>query len=1046
MKHYKFMDNYDLQVYENPNIQSINRNKARAYFKEFDSLSKALDYDIAYRGKILDLNGQWKFKLFDAPSRIPKNLEHLNLNEFSTIIVPLPWQMANFGKMHYSNVWWTFPIMPPKVITNNPTGVYYKEFNVQKTNDAYNYILRLHNADSCVRIFLNNKEVGMTKGSRYTSEFTLDSFVKIGLNKLVIICYQWSDGSYLEDQDQWWFSGLYRNVEIVRERKNFINDFFIKTKRISDGKYEFNLDVLVKEKSILNLNIDIYDQKNHLFYSNRITNVTTSIKLDTTFDDVNEWTAETPTLYTLVISDDSKKWFVSHKFGFRQISKDKRVLKLNGKPLMFKGVNFHSHNPKTGKHVPLSQIERDLKTMKKFNINAVRTSHYPQVVEFYYLCDKLGLYVIDEADLEAHGFELTGDWSWTSNDDKFALSYIERGTRMVERDKNHTSILMWSLGNETGFGKNFVKMAEEIREIDDTRFIHYEGDFDCEIVDVHSNMYTRLKIEKNDEKRRDLEAVLTGIVQGDREYPKWRELPHIECEFAHAMGNGPGSLHDYFEIFYSNPAFAGGFVWEWYDQGIEAIDSKGKIYYKYGGDFGDDPTNGTFCIDGLLMPDGTISPGLYEYKEVISPMVLKLSDDEKRFYITNRHDFINLDKYESTLKIVDSNGNVILNKEIDLSGISPRESATFETPKFSKKPNTYYFLSVTLRYKEDTEFAKIGDIVTTKEVELQPIENPISIDTSSDSNILVNDSEFEVIIYTNNLRIVFDKTNCNIKEIRKNHQLVLESGPKLNFWRGLTDNDNDQYRFIWMEKFFVHLFSETVLKSEYRLTEKGFEINVETINGAVNQAWYFKSNYKYIIHYNDVIEFEVKGNPSGLLEVTEEMTKKARAGSSIKIDPNDIYPKMLPRIGVKMKVNKDYSILKYFGKGPGESYSDSCQANPYNVYEQTVDQTFTNYVHPQENGNKHKSIWLELKGKDDAFKINSLDKKHRFDFSVTYYDDMHLTNAKHRNELVKDNFIHLNIDYKQNGLGSNSCGPLPMDKYKCKVEPFIIKFNIDFKK
>ncbi len=1043
MKHYKHMEKYDYEIYENPFIQSENRNKARAYFREFSTLDEALKFDIEYRGKIFDLNGEWRFKLFDAPKRIPKNLEHINLNEFSKIAVPLPWQMANFGKMHYSDVWWTFPIMPPKVITNNPTGVYYKEFKVDSIQDAYNYILRLHNADSCVRIFLNNKEVGMTKGSRYTSEFNLDKYLIEGINKLFIICYQWSDGSYLEDQDQWWFSGLYRNIEILKERKNFINDFFLTTKRTGDKTYEMSLNVKAKENTNINLNVDIYDANNNVIFSKKIDNFNKEETLTYKFENVHEWTAETPYLYTVVFSDEQKSWFVSHKFGFREISKDKRVLLMNGKPVMFKGVNFHSHNPQTGKHVPYSQILRDLKTMKKHNINAVRTSHYPQVVEFYYLCDLLGLYVIDEADIEAHGFELTGDWAWTSNDPKFNLSYIERGTRMVERDKNHTSIIMWSLGNETGFGKNFVDMTNEIRKIDNTRFIHYEGDFDCEVVDVHSNMYTRLEIGKFDEKRRDLEGVLTGFVKGDREYPKWRELPHIECEFAHAMGCGPGSLHDYFEIFYSDPAFAGGFVWEWYDHGIQAKDEKGNVFYKYGGDFGDDPTNGTFCIDGLLMPDGTISPGLIEYKEVIAPIFIEFSDDKTKFKVTNRHDFVNLDIYNARLNIVDSHGKVVYDEAIDLSNINPRQTKEFSVPNINKEKNTYYFLSVILTYKEDTLYAKKGDVVSSKNLELDPIEEEIKI-VSDDSNIGMTETEFDITFKTKSLNIIFDKVNCNIKEIWKDGKKIIESGPQLNFWRGLTDNDNDQYRQIWMKKFFVHLFSESVLKWDLQKTDSGVEIHVTTINGAVNQAWYFLSNYKYKIHFNDIIEFEVSGKPDGLLEVSEEMTKKAGSGSSIKIDPNDIFPKMLPRIGIKMKVNKDFDKIQYFGKGPGESYSDSCQANPYNLYTQTVDEAFTNYVHPQENGNKYKSLWVKLNDNNSSFRIDSLNKANRFDFSVTYYDDMHLTNAKHRNELKKDDFIHLNIDYKQNGLGSNSCGPLPMDKYKCTVEPFVIKFNMDF--
>lgn len=1046
MKHHKWMEKYKFEVYEDPMIQSQNRNKSRSYFREFMSLKDALEFDPSYRGNIIDLNGKWNFKLFDSPKLISKDIKNVYKNSFSTINVPIPWQMANFGKMHYSDVWWTFPIIPPKVISNNPTGFYWKEINVKKIDKEYDYILRLHNADSCVRVFVNNQEIGLTKGARYTSEFNIEKYLKEGKNIISIICYQWSDGSYLEDQDQWWFSGIYRNIEILKERKKFINDFFIKTIRNKANEYKFELDVELKKNIHLDLNIDIYDLNDKKIFTKLFKGSKNKIHINHIFKNIKEWNAEEPNLYTIVFSDNSQKWFVSHKFGFRQISRKKRVLCINDKPVMFKGVNFHSHNPKTGKFVPFEQIERDLKIMKQYNINAIRTSHYPQVVEFYYLCDKLGLYVIDEADLEAHGFELTGDWSWTSEDVKFRLAYIERGIRLVERDKNFSSIVIWSLGNETGFGQNFREMAKEIRKIDPTRFIQYEGDFDCEIVDVHSNMYTRLEIGVHDEKRRDLESVLKGEVKGDKKYPKWKELPHIECEFAHAMGNGPGSLQDYFDIFYSNPAFAGGFVWEWYDHGIEAKDLKGNIYYKYGGDFGDDPTNGTFCIDGLMMPDGTISPGLIEYKEVIAPIKVEMSKDEKIFTVTNRYDFITLDKFDTILSIIDSNGKTILKKKINLKDIKPRHSKEFKTPLFKKLINTYYFLTITFSYANDNLYAKKGDIVSVKQIEFKPNEKKQIIKKVENQKLKIIENEFEFEFYTKSLKIIFDKISYSISKIYKGNELVVEQGPKLNFWRGLTDNDNDQYRQIWMKQFFVHLFSETIIDQKIRYIEDGIEIIVETINGAVNQAWFFNSKYIYKIHYNDLIEFEVSGKPDGLLTVTKEMTSRSGSGSSVKIDPNNIIPKMLPRIGIKMKINKKYQNLEYFGRGPGETYSDSCQANPYNIYQQTVDEAFTNYVHPQENGNKHKSLWLKLKNeKNTSLNIDSLSKDERFDFSVTYYDDMHLTNAKHTNELIKSDFIHLNIDYKQNGLGSNSCGPLPMDKYKCRVEPFILRFNLRIK-
>ncbi|MGL5357946.1 MAG: glycoside hydrolase family 2 TIM barrel-domain containing protein [Metamycoplasmataceae bacterium] len=1044
MKHHKIMEKYDFKEYEDPYLQSVNRLEARTYFKEYKELKKALNFNIADRGNIIDLNGKWDFKLFDSPLYINKKLiKDSDSIKMDKIIVPIPWQMAGFGKMHYSDVWWTFPITPPKVISNNPTGLYRKRIKLDKIDKSFDYILRFHNADSCIKVYVNTNEVGMTKGSRYTAEFNIEKYLKAGENEILVICYQWSDGSYLEDQDQWWFSGLYRNVEILLEPKKFINDIFIKTHRKGSGKYNLDLEVILKNNSFKDLMISLYSPSNKLILEEKIAVKNNKINFVKEVNNILEWNAEEPHLYTLVITNNDKEWFVPQKVGFREVKTQKRQILINGNPIMFKGVNFHSHNPKTGKAVPLAQIERDLKLMKEFNLNAVRTSHYPQIVEFYDLCDKLGLYVIDEADLEAHGFELTGDWAWTSNDEKFEKSYVERATRMVQRDKNHPSIVMWSLGNETGFGKNFVTMANEIRNIDNTRLIQYEGDFDCQVSDVHSNMYTRIKIEPLDPKRRDLQAVIDGNVIGGEYHPNWLDKPHIECEFAHAMGNGPGSLNDYFDFFYKHrEIFAGAFVWEWYDHGIETKDEKGKVYYRYGGDFGDDPTNGPFCIDGLLMPDGNPSPSLFEYKEVIAPIHTEISKDFKTVTITNRFDFKSFSEFEHTVRIINSQGKEILSEKINIQNLLPHESFKYKVPEFKKEVNVYYWIKIETRQINKTEYSPKNHLISIKEHELPFTEKAISHEDKFKLSKTEND--FEIIFSFNKIKIGFSKITGRLFNISKNGNILIKNGPQLNFWRGLTDNDADEYRQKWTKQFFVHLFSESMIDYKIKEEKNYFEITVRTINGAVNQAWFFSSTYTYKIFRDGVINVDVEGKRDGLISVSKEMAGAAGSGSSIAIDVNDIIPRMLPRIGVKLEIDKKLAQFDYFGKGPGESYSDSCEYNTYNLWKQNVDSAFTNYVHPQENGNKHKTLWANFydKSKENIMKVNTDLAENRFDFSISWYDDKDLTNAKHTIDLVKRNYLTLNIDYKQNGLGSNSCGPQPLDKYKCKFEDFKINFNI----
>lgn len=1036
MQHYKTMEKFNFEEYENPAIQSINRLAPRTYFRQFKKLNEALEFDKASRGNILDLNGTWKFELYDSPKYIlDKIIYDTNTTKMHDIMVPNPWQMQGFGKMHYSDVWWTFPIMPPKVISNNPTGLYKRSFKISKIDAEMDYLLRFHNADSCIKIYLNGQEVGMTKGARYTSEFDVSKLIKVGENHLAVVCYQWSDGSYLEDQDQWWFSGLYRNVELLMEPKDFIRDFRVHTDPLANGAYEILIDFEIKG-GLKDFQLQMFDNNKKSVWSEKAKVANQKVSLNRILKDVDQWTAETPNLYTLVLSDPKEQWFIAYKVGFRYIRAKGRVLLLNNQPIMFKGVNMHSHNPKTGKYVSYAQLERDLKIMKAHNINAIRTAHYPQPVEFYDLCDELGFYVIDEADLEAHGFELTGDWAWTSNDPKFEKAYVERGTRVVHRDKNHPSVIIWSLGNETGFGTNFVKMAAAIRAIDSTRLLHYEGDFDCQVVDLHSNMYTRLERGEHLPKRRDLKACLDGKVVDGSNHPNWLKMPHIECEFAHAMGNGPGSLQDYYDIFYSNEAFAGGFVWEWYDHGIETKTADGKIYYRFGGDFGDDPTNGPFCIDGLLMPTGEASPGLKELKEVVAPLYTSINDDQTVLTITNRFDFRTFKGLELTVKIINSLGKTLNEEIIKVDSLKPRESMTHKIPKITKENNVYYWIQTSLTNPQATLWSKPGHLLAIKQHELKPVEAPVALGINKP--LTATEKDYEITIATEKFSVTFSKITGQITCIKKGDEVIVSKGPSLNFWRAITDNDNDEYRKIWTKQFFCHLFSESLMNFECKKVDDHFEVHSEVVNGAVNQAWFFVSNYVYKIYANGNIELEVTGEPDGLLEVSKEMASAAGSGSSISIDPNDIYPKMLPRIGLKWNLPQQYDHFKYFGKGPGESYSDSCSANYYNVWTQTADEAFTNYVHPQETGNKFQTLWTEILDakKKPVLRIAAADQDHRYDLSLLWYDDKDLDAAQHTIDLVKRDYLTLNTDYKQNGLGSNSCGPQPMDKYKCRFEHF----------
>lgn len=1049
LEHNHFMDNYKLEIFEDPKIQSINRKNPRTYFFETESLGDSLKYNFNNRPRVRTLNGEWMFKYFDSPLHITKNdLISSNYEGFNPILVPLPWQMAGYGWMQYTNIIWPIPLIPPKVKTENPTGIYKKTFEIDSIDHKNSYILRFHNADSCIRVFVNDNEIGMTKGARYTSEFDIKKHIKIGSNSVMVICYQWSDGTYLEDQDQWRFSGLYRNVELVEEKNN-IDDIHIKT-ILNGEQWTLKCNIALTTRS--NVTIQLFNMSDELILSKEFKNWDV-INFEEELQNIKPWTAETPNLYKLVISDLDKKWFITQRIGFRSIKADGKVFKINDKPIMIKGVNFHSHNSETGKAVSTKQIENELIKMKKFNINAIRTSHYPQPVEFYDLCDEMGFYVMSEADVESHGLEPTGYWDWLAENPSFEKAYVERATRLVHRDKNHPCIIMWSLGNEAGFGTNFAKMANSIREIDDTRLIHYEGDYEAEIVDVHSGMYTWTEPSKQQPTRRILDSIVTGYLTNNSYHPNWLTKPHIECEFAHAMGNGPGAFKDYFEYFYSHEAFFGGFVWEWFDHGIKSKDKDGKVYYKYGGDFGEDPHSGNFCIDGLILPDGTPSPALFEYKEVIAPVHTELIN-EQTIAITNRYDFKDTSELKFVLKVINSNGEIFFENELKDLYILARETVNIKVPKINKIANAYYWVQLETSTKNDTKWVKAGHIISVKEHELKPLEKQMIHNTKGE--VKVTDNELHYLISASKLKLKLNKFNGRISDVFYDNELVILDGPKLNFWRATIDNDAAIMKNLWMNKYFVHLFSETLLKYDITKNKDTLKIRTDVLNCAVNQAWYFISSYSYTIYPDGRIDVSITGKPGGFLKGTEAMkeTILSRAStwvgspSSLSEIPNldTIVPEMLPRIGVKFKLPKQYDSFTYFGKGPGETYSDSNTANPYGLYTQTSDESFTHYVFPQESGNKHKTVWTQIYGNTTPkVDIKSYDSKHRFDFSLLWYDDMDITKATHTNELKKNDYLTLNIDFKQNGLGSNSCGPFQMDKYKCKVEDFELKFTLNIK-
>ncbi|MFR3557195.1 MAG: beta-galactosidase subunit alpha [Paraclostridium sordellii] len=1003
-----------MKLWENIHIDGINRLDARAHFLSFPSKKLALIGDKKYTHNYKNLNGSWRFLFLDAPEYSPEGFykEEHNTDNWDNIIVPGNWQLQGYGKMHYSDLWYNFPINPPYVPTENPTGIYKRNFTIDESWMGEKIILKFNGVDSSYNVWVNGKEVGYSKGARIQSEFDITEYVRCGNNECTVRVYQWSDGTYLEDQDMWWLSGIFRDVELYTEPTHGVEDITVVTDL--DEKYEnamLNVDLKFRNYDNQKVQFELLDNNKQVIFE-EIVEAKENLNFSKEVKSPLKWSAEESNLYTLMISvykDGEVVQVIPQRVGFRKIELKGEVFTVNGVAIKFKGVNRHDYNPKNGRVVAKEEIEKDIILMKQHNINAVRTAHYPNSHYLYELCDEYGLYVIDETDLECHGFELTGDYAWISDDPDWELAHVSRIERMMQRDKNHPSILMWSLGNESSFGCNFKAMAKKCKDLDPTRILHYEGDFNVEeedgpVSEVYSTMYTWLE--------HDNKLLMDKIINDIKK-------PHILCEYCHAMGNGPGNLREYQDLFYKYDKLQGGFIWEWFDHGIHTVSENGEVYYRYGGDFGDDPSNINFCIDGLIMPDRTVSPGLLEYKKVIEPAETSIVDLEKGILkVINRYDFRNLNTLEVVYNIKEDD-KVITSGRVEIPSVLGRETCELKLPynlDFPKTDGATYYLNISYVLKEDCDWAKAGHELATAQFEL-PIKTE-KVKVTPKGSLEVIKDHCTLVVIGENFQVDFDLVRGHILNITKDGYKLVEEGPRLNFWRAPIDNDMyvvEDYK----KKYFMHLMHEVVRNVEYKLEENILTFKVDTINGTTNSAWHFKSTYEYKVFGSGDILVNVSGIPSGKI---------------------DTAPEMLPRIGLQMRVNKDLENVKYKGRGPGESYPDTKEANLFGVYDNNIDGLFTNYVKPQENGNRSDCSWVSLR--DDRGMSLMAIADDKFNFSASYYEDTDLEYAKHTIDLVKRDYIVFNIDYKQNAVGTNSCGQWQLDKYRCKFEQFNLQFRL----
>ena len=971
--------------WEDHRITGIGRREARTAFYK-DSQKK------------ISLNGEWDFKYVDAPELSPEGFEQSGACEgWDKIDVPSVWQLRGYDKMHYTDVLYPFPINPPHVPDENPTGIYKKTVVLDEQWMEKDTVLKFHGVDSAFDVWVNGKHVGFGKVSRLPSEFDITGFVKTGENDITVRVYKWSDGTYLEDQDMWWLSGIYRDVELINEEKNAVLDLRVNGTLDDSYKNGFFTAGITMKQAGTNLGWKL-SYKGKTVLEGELVSEGKDICIEAEIPEVHTWTAETPELYEFTVMTENQE--VTVRCGFRKIEIKDKNFRVNNQVILLNGVNHHDYNPREGRRVTREQMESDIRLMKQYNINAVRCSHYPANEYFYDLCDEYGLYVINEADLECHGFEWVENYTWITDDETWKDAYVDRSVRMVKRDRNHPSIIMWSMGNESAFGCNFRSAAEAIRELDDTRLVHYEGDFEAEVTDVYSTMYTRLK---------GLKEIAEYQIKGDK--------PHVMCEYGHAMGNGPGGLKAYQDMYRKYKRLQGGFLWEWYDHGIYT-EEKDKKYYKYGGNYGDFPTNGNFCIDGILMPDRTPSPGMEEYKQIIAPVeITAVEGSMNKLQIRNYYDFLNLDTTTLYWE-VKAEDQTIQDGIVEGLSVAPHEGKIITLPitAFELQENTDYYLNLTVCQKEERNYAPAGYEIKKVQIPMQIRKDGFSVRETADK-LQVTEGQGVLTVENSRVTAKFSTVFGKLISFGKDGKEYLTEGPRMNVYRATIDNDMYK-KEDWMNKYFIQ---KPVEETEYVSCLKEDDkviVQIGTFFSCYNQSWGFECDYTYTVYSCGQMKVEIQG-------------KAVQRGK--------LEPAFLPRIGVIMKGNKNFQKAMWYGMGPGESYVDSKAASIMGIYENTVDGMMTDYVFPQENGHHEQVKWFRIgDGKDGLL----CKMEEKLGLNLANYTDESLEKAQHPFEIEKADDVIIHLDYRQSGLGSNSCGEEQLEENKVKLQDFAMAFTV----
>ncbi len=1027
---------FTIEDWENTAIFGRNKELPRASFIPFETIDQVVKIQATESPFYTSLNGQWKFNIVDQPAKRPFDFYKTDYDDvdWKMIEVPSNWELQGFGYPIYTNVKYPHEKTPPKIQAHyNPVGSYRTSFSVSTEMLQRDIYLHFGAVSSAMNIWINGEKIGYSEGSKTPAEFLINEYIKEGENLLAVEVFKWSDASYLEDQDFWRLSGITRDVYLLSRDKDHVVDFEVKAGLTDNYKTGiFDLDAAIKNdsKKQLSLAIKLFDasgnkiidtEKSVVWEDNKA-----SVKFSKQLKNIDTWSAEHPNLYQLVIQLKDNKGAVlesiGSQVGFRSVEISNGQFMVNGQSIYFKGVNLHEHHDRTGHYLDEATMIKDIKTMKMYNINAVRTSHYPQPERFYELCNQYGLYIVDEANIESHGMGAEHQGSFDTIQHvayrpEWKAAHMDRIKSMVERDKNQPSVVIWSMGNECGNGPVFYDAYDWIKQRDPNRFVMFEQAGLNSNTDIVGPMYARIE---------QLEAYAQ----------QHQDRPFILCEYAHAMGNSVGNFKEYWDMMKKYSVLQGGFIWDWVDQGLIKTSDSGTEYWAYGGDFGpaDVPSDGNFCLNGLVDPDRTPKPSLEEVKKVHQFIDFVLLDQKKgTIVVSNNYHFTNLDEFIFEWALL-ANGKKMASGALPVIDLEPGQKLDINIPGLDVlDAEQEHILNISASSRKAHGLVPEGHQVAWEQFVLNSPE-PDTF-TKSEEKVILSENEAAITISSKNIKLVFDKSSGILNELALDNENIIKDGKGFipNFWRAPIDNDfgNDMHK---RTKDWRYVTKHRKLGQVTARIDKGnviVEVNYELINEGQQKMADFN------IHYTI--------NGEGLILVDCQLNKTTDNWSET------------PRIGLNIQLERNLEALSWYGRGPYESYWDRKTGAPIGIYSGSVSDQYWAYLRPQENGNKTDVRWMKLVNPVSGHGL-LIKGIPTVDFSVHHqimedFESLERTDGRHRDgDTVKNrhtidvqerDLTSLNIDYRQMGVGGdNSWGARTHPEYTLTGKSYSYSFMI----